>query len=106
MLEVQRFDDDTWKQFLEEDNTSYDSEDTTSSSSEEISWIGKFVHVGYMKQRFITKNAAAAYYDAHNPHLRPLMAHSTGVSDWDPNTRLRYIPRLAHGARMTVPSFE
>ena len=91
MLEVQRFDDETWKQFLE---------------SEEISWIGKFVHVGYMKKRFPTQKAAAEYYNAHNTHMRALNAHNTWKSDWDPNTLLRYIPRIYHGARMTVPSFE
>jgi len=101
MLEVQRFDDETWKQFLKDGETSYQSQEM-----EDRHYIGKFVHVGYMKKTFRTKKAAAEYYNTHNAHMRPLNAHNTWKSDWDPVTRLRYIPCTTNGARMSVPRFE
>lgn len=54
---------------------------------------GKKEHVGYMKARFKSKKDACSYYDRHNPHMRPLNAHGTFASDWDPDTKLMYIVR-------------
>ena len=51
---------------------------------------GKYDHVGYVKKQFLTKKAAAEHYNNNNPHMRPLNAHGTWKSDWDPNTHLRY----------------
>jgi hypothetical protein len=50
-------------------------------------------HVGYMKAKFRTKKDAGSYYDRHNPHMRSLNTLGTYESDWDPNTRLKYIVR-------------
>ena len=101
MLEVQKFDDETWRQFLEDGETGY-----VSQEGEERHYIGKFVHVGYMKKKFSTQRAAAEYYNAHNSHMKALNAHGTWKSDWDPITHLRYVPRIYYGARMTVSSFD
>jgi len=94
MLEVQIFDDVTCNKQEQE------------QEREERQYIGKFVHVGYMKKIFNTKKAAVEYYNVHNPHMRTLNAHGTWKSDWDPTTRLRYIPRVYHGVRMTLASFD
>lgn len=101
MLEVQRFDDETWKQFWKDGERR-----DVSQEMEDRHYIGKFVHVGYMQKRFTTKKAAVEYYNSHNAHMRQLDANNTCKSDWDPATLLRYIPRLFHGARMTVRPFE
>lgn len=67
---------------------------------------GKFEHVGYMRARFRTKEAAASYYDRHNPDQRKLNAHNTWKSDWDPETHLLYIVRKNHGLIDTVAPFD
>lgn len=67
---------------------------------------GKFEHVGYMRAVFRTKEAAAAYYDRHNPNRRKLNAHNTWKSDWDPETHLLYIVRENHGLNDTVAPFD
>lgn len=67
---------------------------------------GKFEHVGYMRAVFRTKEAAASYYDRHNPHRRKLNAHNTWQSDWDPETHLLYIVRENHGLNDTVAPFD
>jgi hypothetical protein len=62
----------------------------------ENGWLakgGKLEHVGYMKAKFRTKQDACSYYDRHNQHMRPLNAHNTYISDWDPNTFLMYVVR-------------
>lgn len=56
----------------------------------------KHEHVGYMRANFCTKEAAATYYDRHNPHMRRLNAFNTWKSDWDPDTSLLYIVRENH----------
>ena len=62
---------------------------------------GRF-HLGYMKKFFRTREDACEYYDRCNPHMRPLNAHGTYRSDWDPETHLFYIVRANHcfNARM------
>lgn len=67
---------------------------------------GQIEHVGYMRALFRTKQAAAAYYDRHNPHLRKLNAHRTWQSDWDPETHLLYIVREYHGLIDTIAPFD
>lgn len=63
------------------------------------------VHVGYMSVVFSSKKNAAAYYDRWNPHMRPLNAHHTWRSDWDPQSRLLYVVRETFGERQTVAPF-
>ena len=55
--------------------------------------MGQFKHIGYMRITFKTKKKACAYYNMHNPHLRPLNANNNYSSDWDPETKLLYIVR-------------
>lgn len=67
---------------------------------------GKLVHVGYMDAAFRTRKDAAAYYDRHHAgRMRALNAYGTWESDWDPDTRLKYIVRKDHMVALTVPSF-
>ena len=54
-------------------------------------------HVGYMTPRFLTMQAAADYYDKHNPHLRGLHALGNWWSDWDPVTLLLCVVRDTTG---------
>ena len=67
---------------------------------------GKQEHVGYMRAVFRTKQAAASYYDRHNPHMRKLNAHNTWCSDWDPVTCLMYIVRENYGLIPSVVPFD
>lgn len=67
---------------------------------------GKFEHVGYMRAVFRSKEAAASYYDRHNPNRRKLNAHNTWKSDWDPETHLLYIVREDRGLIATVAPFD
>ena len=85
ILEVQRFDSDGHLQHPE--------------------WNGKAEHIGYMNKLFRTKNEAVNYYDIHNHHMRSLNAHNTWISDWDPNTRLRYVVRKGYGEYLKIPPF-
>jgi len=71
----------------------------------EVSAGGFLEHVGYLRAVFRRKEDACSYYDKHNPHMRPLNAHKTFISDWDPDTRLLYIVRIFHGEKMTVASW-
>ena len=66
---------------------------------------GKYRHVGYMRAKFKTKKDACSYYDRHNPQMRPLNAHGTNKSDWDPATHLFYIVRKDYGCVCTVAPF-
>jgi hypothetical protein len=50
-------------------------------------------HVGYMKAKFRTTKDACSYYYRHNVHMRRLNIFGTYESDWDPNTKLKYIVR-------------
>jgi hypothetical protein len=63
-------------------------------------------HVGYMRAVFRSKNAAAMYYDKHNPRMRALNAYGHWRSDWDPTTRLLYVVRKRHGEDQTIPPFD
>lgn len=70
-----------------------------------IAMNGIFTHIGYMDKVFLSKQEACEYYDKHNKHMRSLNAHGTWSSDWDPNTRLRYVVRKYDGECRTVPDF-
>lgn len=85
ILEVQRFDSDGHLQHPE--------------------WNGKAEHIGYMNKLFRTKSEACRYYDNHYPRMRSLNAHNTWISDWEPNTRLRYVVRKWYGEYMKLPPF-
>ena len=86
ILEVQRFDIDSWNQHPE--------------------WCRKAEHIGYMNKVFKTKNDAASYYNKHNPHMRPLNAHHNWKSDWDENTYLQYIVRQHYNEYLKIPPFD
>jgi len=66
---------------------------------------GKYEHIGYMKAKFKSKNNACSYYDRHNPHMRRLNAHNTYESDWDPDTKLKYIVRKDYMLEDTIEPF-
>ena len=67
---------------------------------------GSEEHIGYMRAKFRTKEAACAYYDMHNKHMRSLKAHGSWSSDWDPETNLFYIVRRDHGLISNVAPFD
>jgi hypothetical protein len=67
--------------------------------------LGMYVHIGYMNKVFLTTKEASDYYDKFNPHMRPLNAHKTLRSDWDPKSYLRYIVREYSGEYGIIPSF-
>ncbi len=69
-------------------------------------WNGKSNHIGYMNKIFKTKQEASDYYDKFNTHMRPLHAHNTWHSDWDPNSYLMYIVRERYYEYLTIPPFE
>ncbi len=68
-------------------------------------WNGKFEHIGYMNILFRTKKEASDYYDNFNTHMRSLNAHNSWYSDWDPNTRLRYVVRNYSGEYLKISPF-
>lgn len=57
------------------------------------------------KPMFRSAADANAYYALHNPFPRPITALGGLHSDWDPNTRLRYVIREMKGEAMTVEPF-
>ena len=61
-----------------------------------------FVHVGYLKKLFRTKNKAAKYYDVNNKCMRGLNAHKTWCSDWHPTTKWRYVVRTFNGEILEI----
>lgn len=69
-------------------------------------WHGKSEHIGYMNKIFKTEQEASNYYDKFNPHMRPLHAHNTWRSDWDPNSYLMYIVRERFYEYLKIPPFE
>ena len=62
-------------------------------------------HVGYMKAKFRTKKDACSYYDRHNAHMRSLNTFGTYESDWDPNTKLKYIVRRDYLLMDSIDTF-
>jgi len=64
-----------------------------------------YKHVGYMKALFNFRNEAADYYNIHNSHMRKLNALHTWRSDWDKNTKLRYVVRSYQGEILDFPPF-
>jgi hypothetical protein len=66
---------------------------------------GKIKHIGYMKGKFQTKEDAVRYYNRYNPHMRPINAYNTYISDWDPNTKLLYIVRDDYGINASIDCF-
>lgn len=88
-------------------STTYTLEVLEFQSPEDASeYTSKYKHVGFMDARFRTKANAASYYDRHNPHMRPLNAHNTWVSDWDPETQRAYVVRVDIDIQSTVPPFD
>ena len=69
-------------------------------------WHGKSEHIGYINKIFKTEQEASNYYDKFNPHMRPLHAHNTWCSDWDPNSYLMYIVRERFYEYLKIPPFE
>lgn len=69
-------------------------------------YTASYKHVGYMDARFRTKKDAASYYNRHNTHMRPLNAHNTWVSDWDPCTCRAYVVRVDIDVQSTVAPFD
>lgn len=69
-------------------------------------WNGKFDHVGYINKIFKSKQFACDYYDHYNPHMRLLNAHNNYCSDWDPETKLRYIVREYFDEFLKIPPFQ
>ena len=68
-------------------------------------WHYEYSHMGYMKKIFKRKSDAATYYNSHNKHMRPLNAHGSYRSDWDPNTKLMCIVREYKGCeQLLIPS--
>ena len=67
--------------------------------------MGQFKHIGYMRITFKTKKKACAYYNMHNPHLRPLNANNNDSSDWDPETKLLYIVRKNYRIFPTIEAW-
>lgn len=67
---------------------------------------GRFEHIGYMNILFSTKMDACRYYDKYNPHMRSLNGHNTWVSDWDPNTELRFLVRKYNSECLKIDPFE
>lgn len=65
----------------------------------------RFQHIGYMNALFNFRNEAADYYNKYNPLMRKLNAHKTWKSDWDPNTKLRYIVRKHDREVMAIDPF-
>lgn len=64
-----------------------------------------FRHVGYVSRVFKKKKDACDYYDIHNPDMRSLNAHNTWVSDWHPETKLRYVVRKYNYEIQTLTIF-
>jgi hypothetical protein len=65
-----------------------------------------FHHIGYMRAYFAERADAVLYYDMHNPHMRSIDAYGNGCSDWDANTKLRFVIRDYHHDFQTVPTFD
>jgi hypothetical protein len=69
--------------------------------------IGYMYKLGYMKKTFKTKKEACNYYDYHNPHMRSVSICKDFVSDWDVDTKMRYIVRNLYWERFVkVPWYQ
>lgn len=66
---------------------------------------GGFRHIGYMNKVFRSQEDACRYHDLHRPNCRGINAHGNYVSDWDPQTNLRYVVRRYHYEVLTIPPF-
>lgn len=65
-----------------------------------------FYHVGYMKKVFKNKKEAVDYYNKHNSHMRDINGFNNYRSDWDPQTKLRYVVRSYLGEKCLINAFE
>jgi hypothetical protein len=65
----------------------------------------RFTHLGYITKIFKSKKDASNYYNQHNPHMKPLNECESQVSDYDPNTKLRYIIRRYYGEYLSISPF-
>ena len=86
ILEVQRFDVESWNQQPE--------------------WAGKAEHIGYMNKIFKTKIDAANYYYKYNSHMRPITARHNWRSDWDSTTYLQYVIRDYGNEYLKISPFD
>jgi hypothetical protein len=64
-----------------------------------------FYRIGYMNKIFTTKKQAIRYYDSNNSHLRSINIFNNCISDWDPNSFLRYRIREYYGEHLSIPPF-
>ena len=64
-----------------------------------------FRHVGYMTQKFKTKQGACDYYNKNNPGLRKLTTSGAMTSSPDPVTKLCYIVRTDRHIQSDIHSF-
>jgi len=64
-----------------------------------------FKHIGYMDILFINKKEACLYYDKYHKQMRSLNAHKTWRSDWNSETKLRYIVREYNYEIMKIKPF-
>jgi hypothetical protein len=69
-------------------------------------WNGKFEHIGYMNKLFRTKKEASDYYNQFNPNMRALNSNKNWRSDWNPDTKLRYLVREYSGEYLKIDPFE
>ena len=65
-----------------------------------------FEHVGYMRAHFSCPEDANEYYAIHNPRMRQITAFGSIFSDWDPDTKLRYVIRRNDRCKMTIAPFD
>lgn len=64
-----------------------------------------FKHIGYINRLFNTEKKACCEYDKRFPRMRSLNAFSTLCSDWDPDTKLRYLIRPYNCELLTIEPF-
>ena len=67
---------------------------------------GGFKHVGYMDKVFKSEKRACKYYRKHNRHMRPIGVFGVMWSDWDPETKLRYVVRQYYGECLSIREFK
>ena len=75
---------------------------------EETGFFGDYLHVGYMNIVFQSIHEALTYYIKYNPHMRLILPSDEGdayYSDWDPETKLRYVVRPFLGEVQTIEPF-
>ena len=75
---------------------------------EETGHFGDYQHVGYMNVVFRSIQSALLYYAKYNKHMREIQLFERQdalYSDWDPETKLRYVIRPYIGEVQTIEPF-